>query len=86
MTTAGYLLKLVAAEASLQPLLACAVCFGKPAGSGLFKGLTWGLIVLLGATFLILAVFALAILRIEKAREEAERRRSAASSAAPATP
>ena len=56
---------------SAAPLAqACSVCFGVTEARAI-KGLTWGLFMLLGATFSILAVLVVAIRRIEAQRQEA---------------
>lgn len=52
---------------------ACPVCFGKTSdNAGLFAGLTWGLFILLGCTFLIIAKLAAVVMNVEKARALAE--------------
>ncbi|MBI5629504.1 MAG: hypothetical protein HY921_01330 [Elusimicrobia bacterium] len=53
---------------------ACAVCFGQPQQSGLFRGLGWGLVVLLGFTFSILGALAWTMWRIERNRAASEAR------------
>jgi len=65
--------RILAAAASLPVLtgsaFACAVCFGKDVeNAGLVDGLSWGLLILLGSTFAILAVLVAAVVRIERGR------------------
>lgn len=57
-----------------SPLKACAVCFGQTDNAGLVSGLTWGIVVLLGATFLLIGWLVAAVWRIEKDREAREAR------------
>lgn len=53
----------------LELLRACPVCFGDD-GSGMADGLRWGIILLLGATALMVGgIFALAA-RVERARQD----------------
>ncbi len=53
---------------------ACAVCFsGAAAGlEGLFSGITWGIVILLTATFSSFGGLALMVMRIERARAESD--------------
>jgi hypothetical protein len=53
-------------------LFACAVCFGKNDNPGLVAGLTWGIAILVGATFLSVAWLAAAIIEAEKKKEAAD--------------
>lgn len=55
---------------------ACAVCFGQADGTGWGRGFLWGLVILLGATFAILGVLAATVARIERMKEESDRRSS----------
>lgn len=48
---------------------ACAVCFNPNDKSGLAEGFKWGLIALLGTTFIALAGIILAIAKIERAHK-----------------
>ena len=66
-------MKLSALLLSASKLHACAVCFGLADQSGLFAGLTWGLLVLLGFPFLAIGGIILAALRIEKNRAACEK-------------
>ncbi len=57
---------LLAASAGVRQAQACAVCFGAGKGNeGIINGLTWGIIVLLGATALLLGSLILAVWRME---------------------
>ena len=65
---------------SLQALLllpaaraySCAVCFGKGDNPGLVSGLTWGLFILIGATFVSVAWLTAAMVRMEKRKAAAD--------------
>ena len=59
------LLQLLAAAAA-----ACAVC-ANPADARVFSGLTYGLFILLGSVFSILAVLTRVVMKIERKRAEA---------------
>ena len=52
-----------------ETVQACAVCFGKTDNQGLVQGLTWGIAILIGATFFILTGIVRMVLKIEKQRE-----------------
>lgn len=51
---------------------ACSVCFGANDYGGLKDGLTWGLIVLLSATFAIVLTLIYAVIRMEKRKAAAD--------------
>ena len=54
------------AAAGVRQAQACAGCFSAGEGNqGIISGLTWGIIVLLGATVLLLASLILAVRRME---------------------
>ena len=54
------------------PAAACATCFGQNDGSGHYDGFWWGIVILLGITFALVAGFAWTFWRVEKARMRAE--------------
>ncbi len=57
---------LLFASAGARQAQACAVCFGAGEGNqGIISGLTWGIVVLLGATGLLLGSLILAVRRME---------------------
>ncbi len=60
------------AALSPRPAMACTVCFGVGNAGDLARGLTLGLLVLLVATFSLLATLVAAIWRMEKRRALAE--------------
>lgn len=53
---------------------ACATCFGRDAEAGLLAGLNWGIAILAGSTFLLVGGIVYGAWRIERRREELERR------------
>lgn len=52
-----------------QAASACPVCFGED-GSGIAKGITWGIVMLLAATGAMVIGFVAIAYRIEKARHD----------------
>ena len=55
-----------------SPLYACAVCFGGTDNAGLVSGLNWGIFILMGFTFSILAALMFAVYKIEQGRARTE--------------
>ena len=55
-----------------RPIHACAVCFGADGDVG--KAYTWGVAVMLGATFSIMASLIYAAYRMEKRKAQADAR------------
>ena len=54
------------------PARACAVCFGRGDNAGLISGLTWGIVILVGATFLSLGGLVAAVVQMEKRKLQAD--------------
>lgn len=52
--------------------MACAVCYTPDAPPGLAAGLTYGLIILITATFAIVGILFVAVVKMEKAKARAE--------------
>ena len=52
----------------LEQFLPCAVCFGASDNPRIPLAYTWGIIILLGFTFLILGTFVASIIRLEARR------------------
>ena len=52
----------------MKPVLACAVCFGAGDNPAIPRAFTWGILVLLGFTFLVLGAFAVSVYRLEARR------------------
>lgn len=69
----GLALPLLATTAlSPRKALACAVCYNPNAAPGLSAGLTWGLVILITATFAIVASLFVAVIKLERAKVRAE--------------
>ena len=51
---------------------ACTVCFGQGENPDLPRAFTWGVVLLIGVTFLVLGGFVATVIRVESGRADAE--------------